>query len=134
MGNTRGDDIVLDLFKEKIEGAIDIGTSSIKALKLKKSKIELFDLKELKHGTIVNGGIEDYLEVTEELLDILGIKDKIKINVVTSEYFKDIYFAERPPCERLENRKLNIREANLMRDWKVALKEYIDNYYQGYLD
>ena len=49
MGNTRGDDIVLDLFKEKIEGAIDIGTSSIKALKLKKSKIELFDLKELKH-------------------------------------------------------------------------------------
>ncbi len=83
---------------------------------------------------MVCGGETSRLEVTEELLDILGIKDKIKINVVTSEYFKDIYFAERPPCERLENRKLNIRGANLMRDWKVALKEYIENYYKGYLD
>lgn len=83
---------------------------------------------------MVCGGQTSRLEVTEELLDILGIKDKIKINVVTSDYFKDIYFAERPPCERLENRKLNIRGANLMRDWKVALKEYIENYYKGYLD
>lgn len=82
---------------------------------------------------MVCGGQTSRLEVTEELLDILGIKDKIKINVVTSEYFKDIYFAERPPCERLENRKLNIRGANLMRDWKVALREYIENYYKDFL-
>ena len=82
---------------------------------------------------MVCGGQTSRLEVTQELLDILGLKDKIKLNVVTSEYFKDIYFAERPPCERLENRKLNIRDVNLMRDWKVALKEYIANYYQDYL-
>ena len=82
---------------------------------------------------MVCGGQTSRLEVTEELLDILGLKDKIKINVVTSEYFKDIYFAERPPNERLDNRKLNIREANLMRDWRIALREYIADYYQGYL-
>lgn len=83
---------------------------------------------------MVCGGQTSRLEVTEELLEILGLKDTVKINVVTSDYFKDIYFAERPPCERLVNRKLNIREANMMRDWKDALKEYIHNYYKGYLD
>ena len=83
---------------------------------------------------MVCGGQTSRLEVTEELLNILDLKDKIKLNVVTSAYFKDIYFAERPPCERLDNRKLNIRNANLMRDWKIALKEYIDTYYKDYLN
>jgi len=82
---------------------------------------------------MVCGGQTSRLEVTEELLSILGLKDKIKINVVSSDYFKDIYFADRPPCERLDNKKLKIRGINLMQDWKVALKEYIDNYYQDYL-
>jgi dTDP-4-dehydrorhamnose reductase len=82
----------------------------------------------------VCGGQTSRLEVTEELLKILGLTDKIKLNVVTSEYFKDIYFAERPPCERLENRKLKIRNVNLMRHWKISIKEYIENYYQEYLD
>ncbi len=82
---------------------------------------------------MVCGGQTSRLEVAEELLKILGLKDTVKINIVTSEYFKDIYFAERPPCERLENRKLKIREANLMRDWKVALCEYVKDYYKDYL-
>ena len=82
---------------------------------------------------MVCGGQTSRLEVTEELLSILGLEDQIKINVVNSDYFKDIYFAERPPCERLDNRKLKIRNINLMRDWKIALKEYIDNYYLDYL-
>lgn len=82
---------------------------------------------------MVCGGQTSRLEVTQELLKILGLDEKIKINVVSSDYFKDIYFAERPPCERLENKKLNLRGLNLMQDWKTALKEYIDNYYQDYL-
>lgn len=82
---------------------------------------------------MVCGGQTSRLEVTQELLSILGLQDQIKINVVGSDYFKDIYFAERPPCERLDNRKLKIRNINLMRDWRVALKEYVENYYQNYL-
>lgn len=82
---------------------------------------------------MVCGGQTSRLEVTQELLSILGLQNQIKINVVGSDYFKDIYFAERPPCERLDNRKLKIRNINLMRDWRVALKEYVDNYYQNYL-
>jgi dTDP-4-dehydrorhamnose reductase len=82
---------------------------------------------------MVCGGQTSRLEVAHELLTLLGLSDAIKINVVNSEYFKEIYFAERPPCERLDNRKLELRNVNLMQDWKVALKEYIDLYYRGYL-
>jgi dTDP-4-dehydrorhamnose reductase len=83
---------------------------------------------------MVCGGQTSRFEVAKELLEILKIKDKVKLTAVSSDYFKDIYFAQRPPCERLMNRKLNIRNLNLMRDWKVALREYIENYYKGYLD
>ena len=83
---------------------------------------------------MVCGGQTSRLEVANELLSLLNLKVDIKINVVNSDYFKDIYFAERPPCERLENRKLNLRGVNLMQDWKSALKEYIELYYQDYLN
>jgi dTDP-4-dehydrorhamnose reductase len=74
------------------------------------------------------------LEVAQELIRILGKENEIKITIVTSEYFKEIYFAERPASERLVTKKLDLRGVNKMRDWKVALKEYIDNYYMDYLD
>ena len=83
---------------------------------------------------MVCGGQTDRLEVSQELLKLLGKEEEIKITVVTSDYFKDIYFAERPPCERLINKKLDIRNINLMQDWRVALKAYLEKYYQGYLD
>lgn len=83
---------------------------------------------------MVCGGQTSRYEVTEELLKILNLSDKIKLTPVKSDYFKDIYFAERPACERLVNAKLSIRKLNVMQDWKIALKEYISQYYQGYLD
>ncbi len=82
----------------------------------------------------VCGGQTSRLEVAQELLRILGKENEIKITTVSSNYFKDIYFAERPASERLVTKKLDLRGVNQMRDWKVALKEYIDNYYIGYLD
>jgi len=82
----------------------------------------------------VCGGQTSRLEVAQELIKILGKENEVKITTVSSEYFKDIYFAERPASERLATKKLDLRGVNKMRDWKVALKEYIDNYYNGYLD
>lgn len=82
---------------------------------------------------MVCGGQTSRLEVATELVSLLNLKDKVKLTPVGSDYFKETYFAERPPCERLINRKLNIRGLNLMRDWRVALREYIDNYYKDYL-
>jgi dTDP-4-dehydrorhamnose reductase len=83
---------------------------------------------------MVCGGQTSRLEVAEELLDVLSLKGKIKITAVNSDYYKDVYFAQRPANERLVNSKLNMRNLNLMQDWKVALKEYILQYYRGYLD
>ena len=82
---------------------------------------------------MVCGGQTSRLEVASKLLAYLGLEQSVKITQVTSDHFKSVYFAERPPCERLINRKLNLRKINLMRDWRDALKEYIDNYYKGYL-
>ncbi|OFY38929.1 MAG: NAD(P)-dependent oxidoreductase [Bacteroidetes bacterium GWF2_40_14] len=82
---------------------------------------------------MVCGGQTSRMEVAQELLRILKLENSIKITPVNSDYFKDTYFAERPPCERLENRKLRIRSLNLMQDWKTALREYIDLYYSDYL-
>lgn len=81
----------------------------------------------------VCGGQTSRLEVAQELLKILEMEDEVKINVVTSDYFKDVYFAERPASERLVTKKLDLRGVNKMRDWKIALKEYVENYYQDYL-
>ncbi len=83
---------------------------------------------------MVCGGQTSRLEVATELVRLLNLEGKVKLTPVGSDYFKDTYFAERPPCERLINRKLNIRNLNLMRDWRVALEEYITDYYKGYLD
>lgn len=82
----------------------------------------------------VCGGQTSRLEVAQELLKILEMEDEVKINVVTSEYFKDVYFAERPASERLVTKKLDLRGVNKMRDWKIALREYVENYYEDYLN
>jgi len=80
----------------------------------------------------VCGGQTSRLEVAQELLKVLGKENKVKINIVTSAYFKDVYFAERPASERLITKKLDLRGVNKMRDWRIALREYVDNYYQDY--
>lgn len=73
------------------------------------------------------------LDVARELISLLGKENEIKITEVKSEYFKKDYFAVRSPCERLINRKLKIRGINIMKNWKVALAEYLNEYYQNYL-
>jgi len=82
----------------------------------------------------VCGGQTSRFEVAEELVDLLGLKDEIRITSVNSEYFKDVYYAERPPSERLLTKKLDLRDVNKMRDWRISLKEYIDTYYIGFLN
>ena len=82
---------------------------------------------------MVCGGQTSRLEVAQELLNILNLDGQIKITKVKSDYFKDIYFAQRPLSERLENKKLNLRNINVMRDWRIALREYVESYYNDYL-
>ena len=82
---------------------------------------------------MVCGGETSRLEVAKELIRALGKEDEIKITDVTSDYFSKEYFADRPPSERLINKKLSLRGINIMQPWKVALKEYLEEYYCEYL-
>ena len=82
---------------------------------------------------MVCGGITGRFEVPRELVSVLGLENEVKVTPVSSDYFKSVYFAERPPSERLVDKKLDLRGVNIMRDWKVCLKEYINDYYKGYL-
>lgn len=79
---------------------------------------------------MVCGGQTSRIEVAKELISILNLDSKVKISEVDSSYFKKEYYAERPASERLVNKKLDLRNLNLMRDWKIALKVYIETNYQ----
>lgn len=79
---------------------------------------------------MVCSGNTNRVEVTKEILKILDLENEIKINIVDHEYWNKEYFAKRPDSEMLDNRKLRLRGLNIMRDWKISLKEYIEQYYK----
>jgi dTDP-4-dehydrorhamnose reductase len=78
-------------------------------------------------------GATSRLEVARALLDELGLQDSVNVRLVDSDFFADTYFAPRPNCERLVNRKLALRGLDVMRPWREALAEYIRTDYPGYL-
>jgi dTDP-4-dehydrorhamnose reductase len=82
---------------------------------------------------MVCGGQTSRFEVAKELLSILDLANSVRLHSVDSSYFSKEYFAPRPDCERLVNRKLELRGLNIMRDWRVALREYLSTYYRDYL-
>ena len=82
---------------------------------------------------MVCDGVTSRLDVAHELIRLLGLSEKIRINEVSSAFFAAEYFAQRPDSERLINRKLELRGLNSMRDWRVSLAEYLNDYYAGYL-
>ncbi len=78
---------------------------------------------------MVCGGLTGRYEVAKEMIELMGLSDTVKVEEVSSEYFAKEYFAERPACERLINKRLDDLGLNIMRDWRVALKEYLNDYY-----
>ncbi len=67
-------------------------------------------------------------DVAEEILNILDLKDEIKLTEVSSDYFNKEYFAPRPYSEKLINLKLELRDLNEMRNWRICLKEYLQKF------
>jgi dTDP-4-dehydrorhamnose reductase len=82
---------------------------------------------------MVCSGVTSRLEVAEYLIRALGLEQAVKVTPVSSDYFKAEYFAQRPPSERLVTAKLDLRGLNVMRDWRVCLEEYLEDYYTDYL-
>ena len=52
----------------------------------------------------------------------------------TVDQFMKEYFASRPASERLINAKLEQEGFDVMRDWKIALIEYLSESYSEYLN
>lgn len=94
----------------------------------------LFDKEYWGVYNMVCNGVTERIEVAQELINILGIQKDIKIIPVSSDFFAKEYFARRPKSERLITKKLDLRKCNIMRDWRLCLKEYIESYYSDYLN
>ena len=69
-------------------------------------------------------GTASRYEVASEFVNLLGLREQVKIEIVPSDYFASDYFAPRPASEQLVNLKLFQRGLNVMRDWQVCLAEY----------
>ena len=89
----------------------------------------LIEKKQRGLFNMVCGGYTGRLEVAHELVQLLGLEDSLQVEEVNSEFFSEEYFAERPKCERLQNKRLDALGLNIMRDWRIALKEYLVDYY-----
>lgn len=75
---------------------------------------------------MVSGGFTSRLEVASEIVKELGAS--VSIETVSSDYFNE-YFAPRPACERLLNRRLDLYQLNHMRHWRESLADYLQNRY-----
>lgn len=82
---------------------------------------------------LICDGVTSRLEVAEYLVETLELSDRVKITPVGSDHFAETYFAARPASERLLPVKLKLRDLYVMRDWRVCLREYLDEFYTGYL-
>jgi dTDP-4-dehydrorhamnose reductase len=67
-------------------------------------------------------------DVATYFLHLLGLEDTVKVNRVSSDYFKEEYFAIRPASEKLTNMKLSARGLMVMRDWQICLSEYAEQF------
>lgn len=92
--------------------------------------MNLFALLERKaYGTyhMVCKGFGTRFDVAKEIVDICGYDTEIR--PVDSSFFAERFFAPRPRSEMLFNQGLERLNINLMRDWRVALREYINRDY-----
>lgn len=78
-------------------------------------------------------GTTSRLDIVYEMLRILHLENTVSVKRVGSEIFADQYTSIRPAFENLINKKLTLRGINVMRNWKVCLREYIQTDYKDYL-
>ncbi len=87
----------------------------------------------LYHGVCDGRGGSRY-DVAVSMLEVLSLTVRVKIHVVNSDYFRETYFAPRPPSECLNNTKIKSLNQNLVRDWHECLREYADKFDWGLKD
>ena len=86
--------------------------------------------EELPYGlyNMVSQGEASRYETAVAINEYLNLG--LKVNKVDSDYFKQEYFAPRPYSEKLINKSLNDLGKNYMRNWKICLHEYLNEFYK----
>jgi len=64
-------------------------------------------------------------DVAKEIVQICGLQDEVEVKPVDSSFFETQFWGRRPDCEMLRNKGLEALGINLMRDWRVALADYL---------
>jgi dTDP-4-dehydrorhamnose reductase len=81
------------------------------------------------YNMVCNGQPASRYDIAKEIVSILGYEKKIKVIPVPSSHFQKNFYAIRPQCENLMNRRLTLEGSNIMRNWEDALKEYLEKYF-----
>jgi dTDP-4-dehydrorhamnose reductase len=86
--------------------------------------------EELPYGlyNMVSQGEASRYETAVAINEYLNLG--LTVNKVDSDYYKEEYFAPRPYSEKLINKSLNDLERNYMRNWKVCLHEYLNEFFK----
>ena len=85
------------------------------------------------YNMICDGSCSRY-DVAQELIKIINRPD-IKLFKVSSDHFKQEYFATRPASEKLIPKRLKDSNLYIMRPWKQCLREYLQKQWNtsGYM-
>jgi len=86
--------------------------------------------EELPYGlyNMVSQGEASRYETAVAINEYLNLE--LIVNKVDSDYYKEEYFAPRPYSEKLINKSLNDLGRNYMRNWKVCLHEYLNEFFK----
>lgn len=87
--------------------------------------------EELPYGlyNMVSQGEASRYETAVAINEYLNLG--LTITKVDSSYYREEYFAPRPYSEKLINKNLNDKGRNYMRNWKVCLHEYLEQYFKN---
>jgi dTDP-4-dehydrorhamnose reductase len=76
---------------------------------------------------MVSSGEASRYQTAVEMNEFLNLG--VVVNKVDSDFFAEEYSAPRPYSEKLINKALNDLQRNYMRNWKVCLHEYLNQYF-----
>jgi dTDP-4-dehydrorhamnose reductase len=70
------------------------------------------------------GGHGNRHDVAERILEVLG-RDDVQLVEVSSDFFREEFFAPRPASESMRNLVLDLQGMNKMRPWQDAIEDYM---------
>jgi dTDP-4-dehydrorhamnose reductase len=77
---------------------------------------------------VVGQGRCSRVEMARQILRHFRLERKVKLTLVSSDYWSREYFAPRPRSEQLLNRELNVQGIAGMQHWKKSLAQYLESH------